>query len=555
MKKLKSPLARILDLVRLEKAEIWSIYFYAILNGLILLSVPLGIQAIVGFVLGASFRASIYVLILLVVVAVLVSGLMQINQMKIIEKIQQRIFVRYAFSYADIIPRLDLKKADGIYLPELINRFFDTATLQKSLAKILLEIPSATIQICFGLLLLSFYHPAFIIFSFLLVFILWLIIYFTGGKGLESSLEESRSKYRVAAWLEEMARIIKFIKLAAGHALHLKKTDQATISYLKARNEHFKILLLQYRSLVAFKTAITAAMLIFGSILLVNQQLNIGQFVAAEIVILTILNSVEKLIINLDSVYDTLTAVDKLAKLTDKPLEESGNLPLSTTNTGVLVKGENISYSYTDKQPVLHDLDFEFQPGQLICIQGKAGTGKSTLLRLLDGAYTDFTGSLQIDNVPIRNFDLNSLRSQIGILLHQHDIFQGSLWENITMGRENVPIETVVQLFQKVSLSSYFATLPKGFDTELDPTGQRLPRQIIHKILLVRALIGSPRLLLLEEPWSGMDSATKNKIIELINQYKSSTRVIVSNDEAFASTCDQVFVMTEEGKLVKSTNN
>jgi len=555
MKKLKSPLARILDLVRLEKAEIWSIYFYAILNGLILLSVPLGIQAIVGFVLGASFRASIYVLILLVVVAVLVSGLMQINQMKIIEKIQQRIFVRYAFSYADIIPRLDLKKADGIYLPELINRFFDTATLQKSLAKILLEIPSATIQICFGLLLLSFYHPAFIIFSFLLVFILWLIIYFTGGKGLESSLEESRSKYRVAAWLEEMARIIKFIKLAAGHALHLKKTDQATISYLKARNEHFKILLLQYRSLVAFKTAITAAMLIFGSILLVNQQLNIGQFVAAEIVILTILNSVEKLIINLDSVYDTLTAVDKLAKLTDKPLEESGNLPLSTTNSGVLVKGENISYSYTDKQPVLHDLDFEFQPGQLICIQGKAGTGKSTLLRLLDGAYTDFTGSLQIDNVPIRNFDLNSLRSQIGILLHQHDIFQGSLWENITMGRENVPIETVVQLFQKVSLSSYFATLPKGFDTELDPTGQRLPRQIIHKILLVRALIGSPRLLLLEEPWSGMDSATKNKIIELINQHKSSTRVIVSNDEAFASTCDQVFVMTEEGKLVKSTNN
>lgn len=555
MKKLKSPLARILDLVRLEKAEIWSIYFYAILNGLILLSVPLGIQSIVGFVLGASFRASIYVLIFLVVVAVLVSGLMQINQMKIIEKIQQRIFVRYAFSYADAIPRLDLKKADGIYLPELINRFFDTATLQKSLAKILLEIPSATIQICFGLILLSFYHPVFIIFSFLLVFILWLIIYFTGGKGLESSLEESRNKYRVAAWLEEMARIIKFIKLAAGHALHLKKTDQATISYLKARNEHFKILLLQYRSLVAFKTAITAAMLIFGSILLVNQQLNIGQFVAAEIVILTILNSVEKLIINLDSVYDTLTAVDKLAKLTDKPLEESGNLQLSTVNTGVLVKGENISYGYTDKQPVLQDLDFEFQPGQLICIQGKAGTGKSTLLRLLDGAYTDFNGSLQIDNVPIRNFDLNSLRSQIGILLHQHDIFQGTLWENITMGRENVPIETVVQLFQKVSLSSYFATLPKGFDTELDPTGQRLPRQIIHKILLVRALIGAPRLLLLEEPWSGMESTTKNKIIALLNEYKSTTRVIVSNDESFANTCDQVFSMTEEGKLVKSTNN
>ncbi|NDE78803.1 MAG: ABC transporter, partial [Chitinophagaceae bacterium] len=197
MKNNKSPLSRVLELVRLEKSEIWSIYFYAILNGLILLSVPLGIQSIVGFVMGASFRASIYVLIVLVVVAVLASGLMQINQMKIIEKIQQRIFVRYAFSYAATIPKLDLKKADGIYLPEMINRFLDTTALQKSLSKILLEIPTASIQICFGLLLLSFYHPVFIIFSLLLVVILWLIIYYTGGRGLETSLEESSNKYKV----------------------------------------------------------------------------------------------------------------------------------------------------------------------------------------------------------------------------------------------------------------------------------------------------------------------------------------------------------------------
>jgi ABC-type bacteriocin/lantibiotic exporter with double-glycine peptidase domain len=555
MKYSKSPLSRILDLVKLEKAEIWSIYFYAILNGLILLSVPLGIQSIVGFVMGASFRASIYVLIFLVVVAVLVSGLMQINQMKIIEKIQQRIFVRYAFAYADTIPRLDLKRADGIYLPELINRFFDTATLQKSLSKILLEIPSATIQIIFGLLLLSFYHPIFILFSFILVLILWLIIYYTGGRGLSSSLEESRNKYKVAAWLEEMARIIKFIKIAAGHGLHLKKTDEATVVYLKARNEHFKVLLVQYRSLVAFKTAITAAMLVFGSILLVNQQLNIGQFVAAEIVILTILNSVEKLIINLDSVYDTLTAVDKLAKLTDKPLEENGKIILSEEKSGLLVEGDKINYSYPNQQPVLKQVDFLFEPGQLICIQGKAGTGKSTLLRLLDGAYTDFTGSLQLNKIPIRNFDLNSLRSQIGILLHQHDIFQGTLWENVTMGRPNVAIDHVVRLFEKVNLAPFFATLPMGFETELDPTGQRLPRQIIHKILLVRALIGNPRLLLLEEPWTGMDNGTKEKVIALLREYSFSTRIIVSNDTFFANTCDQVYTMNEEGNLIKVEKN
>ena len=555
MKKTKSPLTRVLELVRLEKSEIWSIYFYAILNGLILLSVPLGIQSIVGFVMGASFRASIYVLIFLVVAAVLASGLMQINQMKIIEKIQQRIFVRYSFAYATTLPKLDLKKADGIYLPEMINRFLDTTALQKSLSKILLDIPTASIQICFGLLLLSFYHPVFIAFSLLLVLVLWMIIYYTGGKGLETSLEESSNKYKVVAWLEEMARVIKFIKLTAGHALHLKKTDEATVGYLTARNEHFKILLLQYRSLVAFKTAITAAMLIFGSILLVNQQLNIGQFVAAEIVILTILSSVEKLIINLDSVYDTLTAVDKLEKLTDHPIEQSGTIELNKEKKGLLVEASNLGFSYTPDRPVLQGVSFQFNPGEKICLLGKGGTGKSTLLRLLDGAYADFDGSIQIDKVPIRNYNLKSLRTNIGILLHQYDIFQGTLWENITMGNPSVPIEQVIRLFERVGLTPYFSTLKEGFETNLDPTGQRLPRQIIHKILLVRALCCSPRLLLLEEPWSGMEEENRTQIIDLLNELKDCTVVVVSNDEEFASTCNQVWRMSNDGNLISVNTN
>ena len=366
-------------------------------------------------------------------------------------------------------------------------------------------------------------------------------------------MEESSNKYKVVAWLEEMARVIKFIKLTAGHALHLKKTDEATVGYLTARNDHFKILLLQYRSLVAFKTAITAAMLVFGSILLVNQQLNIGQFVAAEIVILTILNSVEKLIINLDSVYDTLTAVDKLEKLTDHPIEQSGSIELSNDKKGLLVEASNLSFSYGTNQPVLNGISFQFNPGERICLMGKGGTGKSTLLRLLDGAYADFEGSIQIDKVPIRNYNLKSLRATIGILLHQYDIFQGTLWENVTMGNPSVQVDKVITLFERVGLAPYFSTLKEGFETILDPTGQRLPRQIIHKILLVRALCCSPRLLLLEEPWSGMEEENRLQIMELLNELKECTIVVVSNDEDFAKTCDQVWRMSNEGNLIPVT--
>src|SRR5574343_1437183 len=186
---------RILDIVRFERKEISAIYFYAILNGLIQLSLPLGIQSIVSFVLGGSFSTSLIVLISLVVAGVFFNGLLQVNQMQLIEKIQQKIFVRYAFEFAHRIPRLQLQAVDQYYLPELANRFFDTVFLQKGISKLLLDIPAATIQILFGLILLSFYHPVFIFFGITLVLIIYLILWFTSSKGMESSLRESDYKY------------------------------------------------------------------------------------------------------------------------------------------------------------------------------------------------------------------------------------------------------------------------------------------------------------------------------------------------------------------------
>ena len=338
MPKTATPLSKILNLVKLERKEITAVYFYAILNGLIQLSLPLGVQAIIGFVMGASMRASLIVLIALVVTGVLIAGILQINQMKIIEKIQQKLFVRYSFAFATHIPKLDLKKNDKFYLPELVNRFFDIPILQKSLSKILLDIPTASIQIVFGLALLAFYHPAFIFFGIFLITLLWLIIRYSGNRGLQTSLDESTYKYKVAGWLEESARVIKSIKLAKSNDLHLQKTDEEVTGYLHARNSHFKILLLQYHVLVLFKTVITAAMLIVGTILLVNQQLNIGQFIAAEIIILLVLNSVEKLIMNLGTVYDTLTSIEKISSLTDKPAEENGSVQLAPADQGLQVE-------------------------------------------------------------------------------------------------------------------------------------------------------------------------------------------------------------------------
>ena len=544
-----SPVARILNLVKLERKEITAVYFYAILNGLIQLSLPLGVQAIIGFVLGASMRASLIVLIALVVAGVLVAGIMQVNQMKIIEKIQQKIFVRYSFAFAEHIPQLDLKKTDNIYLPELVNRFFDIPVLQKSLSKILLDIPTASIQILFGLILLSFYHPAFILFGFILIVLLWLILRYTGQQGLQTSLEESSYKYKVAGWLEETARIIKSIKLTKSNDLHLKKTDEMVVGYLNARNSHFKILLFQYNVLVLFKTVITAAMLIVGTMLLVNQQLNIGQFIAAEIIILLVLNSVEKLIMNLGSVYDTLTSVEKIAKLTDKPKEENGSVQLEVKAEGLSMEMRELSFSYNNQRDVLQNISLKINAGDKVCIKGKDSSGKSTLLKIMAGVYTDFKGSFLLDGVPLGNYSLNTVRSQMGVLMNQQDIFNGTVWENIALGNESISVVTINEIAAKVGLSDFIATLKNGYDTMLDPTGKRLPRNVIHKILLVRALAARPRVLLLEEPWQNFESSQRKQIMQLLSEIKNTTLIVVSNDEDVAKLCNKIIIV-KEGKII-----
>jgi ATP-binding cassette subfamily B protein len=548
----RNPITRVLRVLKLEKKEISAIYFYAMISGQVQLSLPLGIQSIISFVLGGAISTSLVVLIALVVLGVFLNGFVSVNQMRLIEKVQQKLFVRYSFEYANRIPRLDLKSVDHYYLPELVNRFFDTISLQKGISKLLLDIPTATIQILFGMLLLSFYHPIFIAFSVFLILLVSLILYYSAPRGMETSIRESVYKYKVAGWLEELARVIKSFKFSKGTQLNLKQTDNLVSGYLEARTSHFKILIFQYWTLIGFKVLITAAMLIVGSYLLISQQLNIGQFIAAEIVILLVINSVEKLIIHLDKVYDVLTSVEKLSQVIDQPVDEDGNIPLAKKSTGIAVQVQHLSFTY-DKKEILKDISFVAEPGQKIAIMGDEGSGKSTLLRVISGAYADFSGTIMIDNVPIRNYISDTFREQTGILLNQQDIFNGTLMDNITMGNQQISPNDIMILSEKIGLKNFLEEQQDGFATILDPVGHRLSRNVIQKILLLRALINQPRLLLLEEPWTNLEEHHRHDIQRyILSDCPRTTVIVATSDVDFIEKCDQVLYLAE-GSLTSAS--
>ncbi len=536
-------------LLRLEKKDISTIYFYAILAGLVNFATPLGIQTIISFVMAGSLSTSIVVLIVMVVVAVFIGGLLQVRQMQVIEKIQQKIFIRFSLEFANRLPKLNIEKLSSYYLPELVNRFFDIASLQKGIEKLLLDIPSAIIQILFGVILLSLYHPVFIGFGIVLLLLLYLILRNTLPTGFAANVESSDYKYKTAAWLEEMARVVKTFKYSKGTSLNIDKADGYVASYLESHTRYFKILVTQFWSLVGFKVIITASMLIVGSILLVDQQINVGQFIAADIVIIMVIGSVEKLITNLDKIYDVLTAVEKLAKITESEIEQEGIQLISDAKKGISIEFRNVEYSYDIGNTVLNKINFSIEPGKTICIYGNSGSGKSTILRLLTGAYKNFKGSVLIDEVSIENYQLESLRSVTGILLSQQDIFQGTLLENITMGNTQYDKDELKILIELFELTKFVQNLPAGYETLLETAGNRLPSKIKQSILLIRAFLGKRRLLLMEEPFLNLDESVKNKMMHFILKDATATTIFTSSDISIARSCDQI-IHIENGVVI-----
>jgi ABC-type bacteriocin/lantibiotic exporter with double-glycine peptidase domain len=316
-----TPTQRLFRLLGTEKKDIGYVYLYAIVTGLINLSLPLGIQAVFNLVSGGLVFSSVYVLIGLVVVGVLLSGLLMVGQTTLVEVLQQRIFAKAAFEFTYRLPRIQPDALSGYYPPELMNRFFDILTIQKGLPKLLIDLTAAGVQIVFGIILLSFYHPVFLGFGLFTLVAIVGISWIYGPAGIRTSLNESKYKYKVVAWLEDIARDLPLYRHRADQIEPIDRMDELVSNYLKYRNQHFSVLKRFFYNAVAFKILVTGGLLVLGTSLVVSREMTLGQFVAAELVIVLITGSVEKLISGIDTVFDLLTAVEKLGVVTDMPLE------------------------------------------------------------------------------------------------------------------------------------------------------------------------------------------------------------------------------------------
>ncbi|GHB64931.1 peptidase domain-containing ABC transporter [Persicitalea jodogahamensis] len=548
-----TPVQRFFRLLGNEKKDIGYIYLYAIVIGLITLSLPLGIQAIINLISGGMVFSSVYLLLFVVIGGVLISGIMQIIQFTLVETLQQRIFAKAAFEFTYRIPRVKAESLLGYYPPELMNRFFDILTVQKSLPKILIDITGAILQILLGIMLLSFYHPFFIAFGFLTILIVALIIYFNGPKGLQTSLVESKYKYKVAQWLEDIARSLYTFKLSGTGNLPMEKMDGLVNNYLIYRKKHFKILKVFFWNAVGFKTLVIGGLLILGTFLVVDRQISLGQFVATEIIIVLLTSSVEKLIQSIDTIFDALTAVEKLGYVTDMPLEREQGFRFSPQDfrKGLFLEVKDLKYRFEGREnPALDGISFSLKPGESVCVTGTNGSGKNTLLRVLSGLLTDYQGGITFNGISLRDLNVVSLRSYIEQNIAVDDIFEGSILENITMGRDQVSLADLEWALHMLNLTDAISKLPDGLKSNMLPGGRRYSESFIAKITLARCIVTRPKILMVNDVMhSSVNSERQRLIRELTKEGVPWSLLILSNDPMIMSQCDRVLLL-HDGKVV-----
>jgi ABC-type bacteriocin/lantibiotic exporter with double-glycine peptidase domain len=514
-----SPIGRFIGLLRPEASDIATILIFSLVTGLLYLALPLAINGVVGNLAfgtqSTPFQQALIFITLAVTGCLVLSAIIRGLQYVVAEHIQRRIFVRLAADMAWRLPRVRAQALDGTHAPEMVNRFLDVVTVQKSSATLLLNGVNIVVGSVVGLLVLGFYHPFLLAYMFVTLLGLAFVVYVLGRGAIASSLAESRSKYATVGWLEEVARYPRLFKGPSGLALAGSRTDELARDYLQARAWHFRVLMRQIIGLLTLEVVATSALLIVGGGLVLSQQLTLGQLVASELIVSAVVASFAKLGKQFESWYDALAAVDKLGHLVDLETDrEGGEIPAGDP-AGASVELRDVSFAYPGGRELLSGLSFKVGAGARVAMSGAQGSGCSTLLDLVAAMREPTAGTILVDGLDLRSWDLETYRCQ-AMVLRTQDILSATLMDNLRLGRPDITLGQVQTALTEVGLLADVLAMPDGLSTKLVSGGIPLSSRQRNRLLVARALLHRPRLLVIDEFLDGMDPVNTCHLIDLV---------------------------------------
>jgi ABC-type bacteriocin/lantibiotic exporter with double-glycine peptidase domain len=539
------PLRRLLALLRPERGDIRVVVLFALAVGVLSLAVPLAVEAMVTTVAFNRLYGQLLVLSMLLLGCLSFAAVLRAMQTYVVEIMQRRVFIRLVADLSYRLPRVTSDAYDRQYGPELVNRFFDVLTVQKVGASLLLDGVAVILQTVIGLLVLGFYHPFLLGFDIVLIIAIGFVVFVLGRGAVESSIRESRAKYAVAGCLEEMALRPAAYKSSGGPELAFDRADALARRYLSARRDHFRVLFRQITFSLALQAIASVALLSLGGWLVMDGQLTLGQLVAAELIVATVAASLAKLGKHLEGYYDLMAAVDKLGHLIDLPMERQDGEAMYQEGAaaGAALRMSHVGYRYpTSHHGALHDLNLTVAPGERVALVGPSGSGKRTLGSLLYGLRTPTDGRIEIDGSDIRDLRLDALRRRVA-LVQDPDIIEGTILDNVRMGR-NLSLWEVRRALEKVALLDEVTSLPDSLHTRLSTTAAPLTQRQARRLMLARAIVGKPRLLVLDDLLDTLERSLRERLTTtLFDRAAPWTLLIVSQNPEIIRLCDRSFAL------------
>lgn len=556
-----TPIGRLWRFMSHEKSDLWVLVTYTVVAGVLALVVPLAAQVLVNTIAANVLVQPLVVLSFLVLGGLILSGMLQLMRLSVAEVLQQRVFAQTSLDMAAKLPRLQAIALRGEYAPELVNRFFDVLTVQKALSKLLMDGLAAVLQAVVGLVLLGFYSPYLLGLDILILLFVAFVIGVLGKGGVKTSLQESKEKYRVADWLEDMARCHTEMKLHGALPYLVDRADNTVLRYLSARRTHFRVIWRQSVGNYLFQAVASAAVLAIGGWLVINRELTLGQLVASQIVVVSLLAAIDKLLRQGDTFFDLVTGLEKVGHVLDMPAERTGGVPVANEPSTLRMREVRFSYDPGVLPDTLTGISLTLAAGERACLVGESGTGKSTLSALIAGLETVTHGEIIVNGVDVRDADLTDLRRVVSLINTDDAIFDGTIEENVAVGREYVSHADVREALEVAQLGSDVSRFPSGISTMLVSGGQPLSRGQRQRLLLARAVAGRPRLLLLDEAFNGMDEAMIDRVLDgLYAPERTWTILAVTHSTQVVERSQKIHVLnngaiTESGTLAEVMAN
>lgn len=545
-----TPFQRLLQFLVPEKGSLALIFFYAVTIGFLGLAVPIASQSLVNNIAFGALRQPLAALTMILLLVLGFLTLMKSLQLVLVEMLQRRIFVQVARTTAQRLLQVQSQVFEQSRLSEVVNRFFDVVTLQKAASLLLLDGLSILLATVTGMLLLAFYHPFLLAFDALLLFGVVFVVFGLGIGGQPSSIKESSEKYKIAAWLEELASHPFLFKPSAGHAYAAQETDRHLHNYLGARKKHFRVVLRQSVGAFGLQAIAATALLALGGWLVVEGELNMGQLVAAELVVANVLNSFAKIGKHLETWHDLMASFDKLGYIFDLPAETKSLGFLAAEAKPAQISVQNLSYFAPDHPNRLKAINLELQAGSRSAILGANHWDSRLLLEILYGFRQASQGLVLIDNQPLQNLQLSELRSQV-VMLGPLELIDASLLDNLRLGKPDLSRSEAQAVLSKVGLETQLQHLSDGLDTRLKFNGSPFSNAEAYRLMLARALVMQPRFLILDGVldqigWQ-VNGPVSHTLFETLS--KQTTLLVITNQIDVLKHFESVYYFSSEGQL------